>query len=54
MSAQERDRLIVLHEVKKRNITQRQAAAELIARALGAEAAGALAYPRRRGAYGTG
>ena len=29
MSAKERDRLKVLHEVKKRHITQRQAAAEL-------------------------
>ena len=29
MSAKERDRLKVLHEVKKRHITQKQAAAEL-------------------------
>src|SRR5438128_5751513 len=29
MSAKERDRLKVLHEVRKRHITQRQAAAEL-------------------------
>jgi Homeodomain-like domain len=29
MSTKERDRLKVLHEVRKRHITQRQAAAEL-------------------------
>ncbi len=29
MSAKERDRLKILHEVKKRHITQKQAAAEL-------------------------
>ena len=29
MSAKERDRLKVLHEVKQRHITQKQAAAEL-------------------------
>jgi hypothetical protein len=42
MSARERDRLKVRHEVKQRHITQKQAAAEL-ERALGAPAAGAAA-----------
>ena len=36
MSAKERDRLKVLHEVRKRHITQKQAGVELGKRALGA------------------
>jgi len=49
MSAKERDRLKVLHEVRKRHITQRQAAAELGISVVGCELCSAFA-----GAWGRG
>jgi len=49
MSAKERDRLKVLHEVRKRHITQRQAAAELGISVGGCELCSAFA-----GAWGRG
>ena len=48
MTAKERDRLKVLHEVRQRHITQKQAAAKLgIERVLGTQTAGTVASTRR-------